>query len=211
MKNNGIKVAGVILAGGLSRRMNGNDKSLLAVGGKSMLTHVIERMAGQVDQLAINANGDPDRFTEHDLDIIPDVISGHAGPLAGIHAGMKWANGQSQVSHIVTAAADTPFLPTNLVETLANRITDSASDEIVFASTFGRLHPVFGLWPIRLFSSLQSFLQDTDIRKVVAFADLHTRLEAQFDINSDDLDPFFNINTPEELEFANKQASALNQ
>ena len=199
-----IKIAGVVLAGGLSRRMNGIDKSLLELRGKTMLAHVIERLDAQVSSLVINANGDPARFADFGYDVLPDMIEGHAGPLAGIHAGLTWGSELDGITHIVTAAADTPFLPLDLVSRLSGHLINQDNETVIFASTQGRLHPVFGLWPVHLGPSLESFLQETENRRVVAFAKQHNLVEASFGKGTDTIDPFFNINTPEDLETAHQ-------
>src|SRR5689334_23243300 len=111
-------VTGVILAGGLSRRMGGGDKGLLALGSAPMLDHVIARLAPQVARLVLNANGDPGRFRPFGLPVVADTVDGFVGPLAGVLAGLRWAKAHSTSSHIVTVSADAPFLPQDLVARL---------------------------------------------------------------------------------------------
>ena len=188
--------AGVILAGGQSRRMGGGDKGFLPLGGKSLLDHVTERLEPQVAELAINANGDPSRFA-HNVPIIADSIGGFVGPLAGVLAGLDWAASRGH-SHIVTAAADTPFFPCDLVPRL---MLAAESQPIALAATpdpdrgMSR-HPTFGLWPVDLRDDLRAALQD-GVRKVVAWTDQHGTGLAEF--GADPFDPFFNVNTPEDL------------
>lgn len=193
-----MKVAGVILAGGQSRRMGGNEKSFLDVGGKTCLEWVASRFGAQVDLLALNANGDADRFKNLNLPILSDSIDGFVGPLAGVLAGMQWARQQSGVTHIITAASDTPFLPNNLL----HRLTDElfVPNEIAMASSHGRIHPVFALWPIKLAEELQHFLVDEDKRKILEFANRYGLVEVVF--TEEGADPFFNINTPEDRQKA---------
>ncbi len=191
--------AGVILAGGQSRRMGGGDKCLLGLGGTSLLDLVIARLEPQVAELALNANGDPARFAP-DIPVIADSIDGFAGPLAGVLAGLDWAAGRGH-SHIVTAAADTPFFPCDLVP----RLMLAAEDHpIALAATpdphrgLAR-HPTFGLWPVALRGDLRDALRD-GIRKVVQWSDRHGTALAEFPV--DGFDPFFNVNTPQDLQRA---------
>lgn len=188
--------AGVILAGGQSRRMGGGDKGLLLLDGMRLIDHVIARLAPQVADLALNANGDASRF-ETDLPVIPDTIAGFAGPLAGVLAGMDWAAGLGH-SHIVTAAADTPFFPCDLVPRL---LLAAESGPIALAATpdpargMSR-HPTFGLWPTALRDDLRSALEG-GLRKVVQWTDRHGTSLAEF--SATPFDPFFNVNTPQDL------------
>ena len=134
-----MKIVGVILAGGLSRRMGGNEKSLLQLAGKEPISWVADAMSPQVSQLAINANGDPARFDFVGLPVIADTVEGFVGPLAGVLAGMRWAKNIDGVTHLASAAADTPFLPKNLVRNL-KAATDN-NDQIAMAFSNERIHP----------------------------------------------------------------------
>lgn len=187
--------AGVILAGGKARRMGGGDKGLLVLGGQMMLDRVIDRLGPQVWRLALNANGDPARFAEFGLPVLPDTVEGHPGPLAGVLAGMDWAAGEG-IDFIVTAAADTPFFPMDLTERL-KAVADMTGKPIALAATRedGRLvrHPTFGLWPTRLRADLRAALE-SGVRKVVMWTDTHGAATAVF---PDDV--FFNVNTPEDM------------
>ena len=187
---------GVILAGGLATRMGGGDKALLDLGGVTLLDQVIARLAPQVTGLAINANGDAARFDRFGLPVVADSIEGYAGPLAGVLAGMDWAAGQDAEA-IVTVAGDTPFFPTDLVETL---VTVSKGQEypMVLAVTPDGRHPTFGLWPVALRGDLRDALEG-GLRKVVQWTDRHGCRDAMFTGAGD---PFFNVNTPEDLEKA---------
>lgn len=194
-----MKVAGVILAGGQSRRMGGGDKSLLMLGGKPLLSHVIERLSPQVEALALNANGDAARFSEFGLPVIGDSIDGFAGPLAGVLAGMDWASAQG-ADYIVTAAADTPFFPENLVIAL-QMAHEGEGTNLVMAMTpdpirkFAR-HPTFGLWSVDLREDLREALQ-SGVRKVVQWTEPHGCAKMVF--NFEGADPFFNVNSPEDM------------
>lgn len=201
---------GVILAGGLSRRMGGGDKSLLDVDGRPILSHVIARLSRQVDRIALNANGDPDRFSGFGLPIVPDGIEGHAGPLAGVLAGMDWAAGEG-FAEIVTAAADTPFFPEDLVTRLRGAAR-AGNARLAMAVTprgdgagFDR-HPTFGLWDVALREDLRGALR-AGLRKVVAWTEPHGCARAIFD--AEGADAFFNVNTPEDLEVARARGASL--
>jgi len=194
-----MKVVGVILAGGQSSRMGGGDKSLLELGGKTILAHVIARLAPQVDAMVLNANGDPERFAEYGLPVVADSIEGFAGPLAGALAGMDWAHAQG-ADYIVTVAADTPFFPDNLLIAL-QMAQESENSPLAMAMTpdpvrkFAR-HPTFGLWSVALRDDLRAALKD-GVRKVVQWTEPHGCAKIVF--NYDGADPFFNVNTPEDM------------
>ena len=190
---------GVILAGGLATRMGGGDKGLLALGDRPLLAHVIDRLAPQVAGLALNANGDPARFDGFGLPVLADSIEGFAGPLAGVLAGLDWAAGQGGDA-IVTAAADTPFFPCDLVPRLL-LATEGMAAPLALAATpdpeRGRVrHPTFGLWPVALRDDLRAALQG-GLRKVVLWTDRHGGREALFAAGG--TDPFFNVNTPDDI------------
>lgn len=192
------RVAGVLLAGGLARRMGGGDKCLLELRGRPMLAHAIDRLAPQVTALAINANGDPARFAAFGLPVLPDVVEGFAGPLAGVLTGMVWARAQVPGAvWLMTAATDTPFFPADLVERLRAAAGDA---EVVFAASAGRTHPVFGLWRLALLEDLRRALVDEDERKIDRFAGRYRVAEVAF--RAEPFDPFFNVNRPEELDEA---------
>lgn len=188
--------AGVILAGGLSRRMGGGDKGLLTLGGQSLLDRVRERLEPQVAELVLNANGSAARFGT-DLPVVADSIEGFAGPLAGVLAGLDWAAARGH-THIVSAAADTPFFPEDLVPRL---LLAAESAPIALASTPDpergmNRHPTFGLWPVALRNDLRRAL-DGGLRKVLAWVEPHGVAYAEFPATP--FDPFFNVNTPEDM------------
>ena len=188
---------GVILAGGQATRMGGGDKGLLRIGGDTLMGHVIARLDPQVADLAINANGDPARFSSLRLPVLPDSIDGFAGPLAGVLAGLDWAAAQG-ADTIVTAAADTPFFPCDLVPML-QLASEGMTHPLVLAATpdpeRGQArHPTFGLWPVALREDLREALKD-GVRKVVQWSDRHQGRLASFP----DEAAFFNVNTPDDL------------
>jgi len=205
-----VRPLGVILAGGMVRRMGGGDKSLLSLGASSrVLDQVIARLGAQVDQMVLNANGDPERFDEFGLPVVADSLDGFLGPLAGVLAGLDYAADHG-FDHIVSVAADTPFFPTDLVSALE---TASKHMDVPIALAATKIeggktvrHPTFGLWPVALREDLRSALQD-GLRKVVLWTDQHGAKTHVFD--SGEIDPFFNINTPEDLELANKMMETL--
>lgn len=198
-------VVGVILAGGQSRRMGGGDKCLRQLAGQAMLAHVISRLQPQCASLVINANGAPERFSEFHLPVTPDTLLGHAGPLAGVLAGMRWAHAHASGAHwVASVSADAPFIPIDLVQRLADHLSQQATDRraaVALAQSGGRLHPVIGLWPLTLMEDLETALAE-GMRKVLAWTDRHGTLAVEFPfepVGSNEIDPFFNVNTPEDL------------
>ncbi|MEP3917321.1 molybdenum cofactor guanylyltransferase MobA [Ascidiaceihabitans sp.] len=188
---------GIILAGGQATRMGGGDKGMLALGEKTLLQHVIDRLGPQVDGMALNANGAPSRFAPYDLPVIADSIDGFAGPLAGVLAGMDYAATKG-ADTVVTAAADTPFFPTDLV-TCLQAAAQGMAHPLALAATphpdRNKLrHPTFGLWPVALRDDLRTAL-NAGTRKVVQWTDGHNGRLAMFPSE----DAFFNVNTPDDL------------
>jgi molybdopterin-guanine dinucleotide biosynthesis protein A len=203
---------GVILAGGLARRMGGRDKPLVAIAGRPMLERVVERLAAQVNRTIINANGDPARLAGYGLPVVADTIEGFAGPLAGILAGMEWASENTPESRfVVSVAADTPFFPDDLVQRLVG--TSNDENAIVLAASGAGVHPVFGLWPVALAQDLHSFLLSGESGKILAFVERHPNFRAVFPdlvlAGGETADPFFNVNTPGDAARAEAIAAAL--
>jgi molybdenum cofactor guanylyltransferase len=201
------KPIGVILAGGRSRRMFGagldGDKTLLNLGDRPMLGHVIDRIGPQVSHLILNANGDAARFAAFDVTVTGDTIEGYQGPLAGVLAGMRWAQSQAPgLSHIATVSGDTPFLPPDLVRRLGQHL--NATDQLVLASSDSGDQYVTGLWPIALADQLERDLRAGE-RKAKTWTEAHGAIHVQFPaqrIADDWVDPFFNINSPDDLQRA---------
>lgn len=197
-------LVGIVLAGGKSSRMGGGDKCLLPLGGQPILAHVIERLKPQVAELIISANGDPARFSEFGLPVVADRIGGYAGPLAGILAGLEWVRtSRPQSRFVVTAASDTPLLPADLVDRLWSA-TGGGRPNLAVARSAEGMHPVFGLWPLALATDLEASLM-AGHRKVSKWVRQHQAIEVMFapaKIESRSIDPFFNINRPEELDAA---------
>jgi molybdopterin-guanine dinucleotide biosynthesis protein A len=177
--------------------MGGGDKGLLTLGGQTLLARVIDRLEPQVGSVALNANGDAARFADFDLPVLPDSIDGFVGPLAGVLAGLDWAASQG-ADTIVTAAADTPFFPCDLVPQLLLRAEGMAHPLVLAATPDPKRgtarHPTFGLWPVALRDDLRAALAG-GLRKVVLWTDQHDGREALFP----DEDAFFNVNTPQDL------------
>ena len=203
-----MSIAGIILAGGQARRMGGGDKALLEVAGKPLLTHVYHRIRPQVSEVAINANGDASRFGAFDLPVIADTVEGFVGPLGGVLAGMRWAAARGH-SHIASAAADTPFFPADLVETL---LAAKGTQPISMAATEDperglSEHPTFALWPVELADDLEHALTKSNMRKVIVWTSRHGCARAVFPGEY----PFFNVNTPEDLARAEEIAQPRNE
>jgi molybdenum cofactor guanylyltransferase len=191
------RVAGVLLAGGLSRRMGGGDKCLRLLGGRTILSHVAASAQRQVTALALNANGDPERFRDTDLSVIPDVIEGNVGPLAGILTGMEWAaSAHPDCEWLASFPTDAPFTPNDLVARLFAAVLENGADLACVASG-GRDHPVIGLWRVSLRHDLRKALCDENIRKVDLWTGRY-RL-ARVPYAAEPFDPFFNTNRPDDL------------
>jgi molybdopterin-guanine dinucleotide biosynthesis protein A len=190
-------IVGVILAGGQSRRMAGRDKRIMPLAGQPLIAHVIERFAPQIGPLILNVNGDPKPYGEFGLPIAPDTIDGFLGPLAGVLAGMDWALVNAPQCHwIATAAADTPFFPMDFVAQLAEA-SEASGALIARAASLGRAHPTFAIWSVSLASDLRSAIADAGVRKATEWTTQQGCATVSFDAS--DFDPFFNINTPDDL------------
>lgn len=204
-----MNAIGVILAGGQSTRMGGGDKCLLTLGGRPMLTEVMDRLRGQVSAMILNANGDPTRFGNFGLTTVCDSDAGFNGPLSGVLAGMDHAAVHG-IQQIVTVAADTPFLPVDLVVRLHRARSKNQKPIAMAATPDGQgglnLHPTFALWPVALRDDLRAALAN-GLRKVVAWTDAHGCALEEFDILP--IDPFFNVNTPADLVEAEQRYMAL--
>ncbi|CVI55042.1 molybdenum cofactor guanylyltransferase MobA [Agrobacterium leguminum] len=195
-----FEIPGLVLAGGLSRRM-GSNKAMVQLGDAPLISHVINRITPQVSDVTINAaNGWAESFG---LPLLPDTMNGHAGPLAGILAGMRhFQHRRDAASHFLTAPADSPFFPDDLVARLYEHLSDNA---IVIAASSGQLHPVFALWPLALADDLEAWLKNDANRRIRAYLARHVTIGVAFpplETAKGSLDPFFNINTPDELALA---------
>ncbi|TPI39030.1 molybdenum cofactor guanylyltransferase MobA [Mesorhizobium sp. B3-1-9] len=204
-------VAGIILAGGQARRMGGGDKPLLSLGDDRLIDHVARRLKSQVATLGLNTNGDPARFAALDLPVLEDTVPGHAGPLAGILTGLEWATTQTSCRWLMSAAGDTPFFPGDLVERLVAAVHDRPG-AIAVASSGGRWHPTFALWPLGLRDALRHYMVDEDNRRVSDFMQRQGYVEVEFpmiEAGNQKIDPFFNVNTPDDLAAAERLLQSL--
>ena len=189
-------LVGVLLAGGLARRMGGGDKPLRELGGITILERVIARARDQTDVLVLNANGDPARFATFGLPVVAAGVPDLAGPLAGVLAGLDWAAVEHPDCHwVVIFATDTPFLPADLVSRLCSAVQDGAA--LACAASAGRSHPVFGLWPVSLRDALRAAMVEEAMRKIDAFTARYGCAVVEFETQS--VDPFFNANKPDDL------------
>lgn len=188
------KPVGLILAGGLSRRMGGGDKALKRLAGTTILACIVRRIGPQVSQVWLNANGPAERFGLH-LPLVPDSLPDAPGPLAGILAGLDHAAAHNPgASHVLTVPADCPFLPDDLVARLAAAAGRAGS---ACASSGGRVHGVVGLWPVASRHELRRLLVDEGIRRVDGW--LERAGTATVEWPAAPYDPFFNVNTPDDL------------
>ena len=197
-----MNIVGLLLAGGLARRMGGGDKALRPLGDRTLLDHVIDRVRPQVAALVLNANGDPARFAPFGLPVAADSIADFAGPLAGVLAGLDWAAAnRPDCRLIVSVPTDAPFLPRDLVARLLDGM-DAAGAELACAASGGQPHPVVGLWPVRLRDELRAALAEEGIRKVDRWTAHHRLATVDFQEEIAGLDPFFNANRPDDLDRA---------
>jgi len=188
---------GVVLAGGLARRMGGGDKAMQRIAGRSLLERVVERLSPQCDGLILSANGDPSRFAVFGLRVIADGLADFPGPLAGILAALEWtAANRPDISWVVSAAADCPFLPRDLVPRL-HRARAVENAELAVAASGGQTHPVIGLWNVGLRQALRQALVVEDIRKISRWTARYRLATATWP--TEPVDPFFNANTPEDI------------
>ena len=199
------KIPGVLLAGGLARRMGGGDKPMRTIGGRTILQRVIARLAPQCDGLILNANGDPARFAAFGLPVIPDSVADFPGPLAGILAGLDWAaQHRPDVQWILSAAADCPFLPRDLVARLCEALVKENA-ELAVAASDGQSHPVIGLWRVALRDELRHALTVEDVRKIDRWTARYRLATVTW--TTTPLDPFFNANTVEDVAEAERLAA----
>ncbi len=195
---------GVLLAGGLARRMGGGDKPMRQIGGRSILARAIARLTPQCDGLLLSANGDPARFASFGLPVIADTVQNHPGPLAGILASLDWAAAhRPEVAWVLSVAADCPFLPRDLVARL-HRARAEHGAELAVAASGGRSHPVIGLWNVGLREELRQALVVEDIRKVGRWTARYRLATVTWP--TEPLDPFFNANTMDDLAEAERLA-----
>ena len=200
-----IKTLGLILAGGLARRMGGGDKPLTRIGGATILQRVIERMKPQCTRMILNANGDPARFADTGLPVIADDVPDFAGPLAGILAGLEWAAAnRPNIEWVASVPGDCPFLPADLLPRLHQARSDTGVPLACARSGEWR-HPVVGLWPVALRDDLRRALVEEGLRKIEIWTARHGVALAEW--ADKPIDPFFNVNTPEDAAAAERLAA----
>jgi molybdopterin-guanine dinucleotide biosynthesis protein A len=198
-------IPGVLLAGGLARRMGGGDKPMRSIAGRTILERVIARLAPQCDGLILNANGEPSRFAAFGLPVIADTVADFPGPLAGILAALDWmAVHRPEVQRVLSAAADCPFLPRDLVARLEeSRAAQNA--ELAVAASDGQTHPVIGLWSVRLRGELRHALVEEDMRKIDRWTARYPLATVVWPTTP--VDPFFNANTVDDIAEADRLAA----
>jgi molybdenum cofactor guanylyltransferase len=198
------EIPGVLLAGGLARRMGGGDKPMRQIGGRTILERVIARLTPQCDGLILNANGDPARFAAFGLPVIPDSVADFPGPLAGILAALDWvAANRPEVSLVLSAAADCPFLPRDLVSRLSRALAEQNA-QLAVAVSDGQSHPVIGLWSVALREQLRHALVIEDVRKIDRWTARYKLATVTWP--TEPLDPFFNANTMDDIAEADRLA-----
>jgi molybdopterin-guanine dinucleotide biosynthesis protein A len=207
MPNEKPATLGVVLAGGLARRMGGGDKSMRRIGGRTILDHVLGRLGPQCDGLLLNANGDPARFARFGLPVVADTVEDYPGPLAGVLAALDWtAASEPGVDWVVSVAGDCPFLPRDLVDRLQRaRVAEDA--ELAVAASGGQTHPVIGLWKVALRGELRDALVGEDIRKIDRWTARYRLATVSWP--TEPVDPFFNANTVDDLDEAERLASLV--
>lgn len=205
MTTDAPRTLGLVLAGGLARRMGGGDKPLRTIGGATILDRVLGRLAPQCEGVVLNANGDPQRFAATGLPVVADSVPGFAGPLAGILAGLDWAAANAPgVPYLASVPGDCPFLPTDLVARL-HRVRLAAGHPMACARSGEWRHPVAAVWPVALRDDLRRALTVEDLRKIEVWTGRHGVAVA--DWPAVPVDPFFNVNTPDDAAEAERLAA----
>jgi molybdopterin-guanine dinucleotide biosynthesis protein A len=195
---------GLVLAGGLARRMGGGDKALLKIGKETILDRVLARLQPHCERVILNANGDPERFARFGLPVVADDIPDFSGPLAGVLAGMDWAAKNAAVDWIVSVPGDCPFVPRDLVARL-HRVRIAAGTPLACAKSGDWRHPVAALWPLFLRTDLRRALIDEGLHKIEVWTGRHGVAIAEWP--DQPVDPFFNVNRPEDLALAERSAA----
>jgi molybdopterin-guanine dinucleotide biosynthesis protein A len=198
------RTVGLVLAGGLARRMGGGDKALIRIGGAAILDRVLTVLRGSCEPIILNANGDPARFARYGLPVIADSVPDFAGPLAGILAGLDWAAAHApETEWVVSAPGDCPFLPADLVRRL-HATRAEAGTPLACARSGDWRHPVVGLWRVDLRDDLRHALTVEDLRKIEIWSARHGVAIASWP--DQPIDPFFNVNTPDDVATADRVA-----
>ncbi len=201
------RIVGVIVAGGRATRMGGGDKALRVLAGRPIVSHVIERVRPQVHTLILNASGDPHRLAGFGLPVIPDTIAGHAGPLAGILAGLEWAAVNApDCRWVASFPCDAPFLPVDMVARFAE-VVRAEGTTLAGTASAGRTHPVVGLWPVALAPELREAMVAEGMRKIDVWTARYPLATVEFPTSP--VDPFFNANRAEDLAEAERLLGRL--
>jgi len=199
------RILGLVLAGGLARRMGGGDKARIRIGGKTILERVLARLTPQCARVILNANGDPARFADTGLPVVADSVPDFPGPLAGILAGLDWAAAHApDVADMVSVPGDCPFLPDDLVERLAAS-RQAAGVPLACARSGEWRHPTVALWRVALRDDLRKAVAEEGLRKIESWTARHGVAIA--DWSDRPVDPFFNVNTPEDIAAAERIAA----
>src|SRR5438552_17959303 len=197
-------ILGLVLAGGLARRMGGGDKTRIRIGDKTILERVLARLKPQCAAVILNANGDPARFADTGLPVVADSVPGFAGPLAGILAGLDWASAHAPaITDVASVPGDCPFLPGDLVARLS-AARQAAGVPLACARSGEWRHPVVGLWPVALREDLRKALFEEGLHKIETWTARHGVAIAEWPDTP--VDPFFNVNTPEDVAAAERMA-----
>jgi molybdopterin-guanine dinucleotide biosynthesis protein A len=200
-----LPILGLVLAGGLARRMGGGDKARIRIGGRSILERVLGRLKPQCSAIILNANGDPARFADTGLPVVADSVPDFAGPLAGILAGLDWAAARRpDLADVISVPGDCPFLPGDLVERLTSARRE-AGTPLACARSGDWRHPVVGLWPVGLRDDLRRALLKEGLHKIEAWTARHGVAIADWPATP--VDPFFNVNTPADAAEAERIAA----
>ena len=195
MKNN---MMALIIIGGQSRRMGGGIKSLLEFNNKNIFDRILEKLTPQIEKIIISCNSENEKLAKYRLPVIKDLKEGYLGPLAGIHSAMNWSvNNTSEVEWLITLPGDTPFIPDDIISKFQKQI--SKNIKIILAKSNNKIHPIIGAWHISLFRSLDRHLE-IGTRKILSWAELHPI--GFINYNYQNYDPFFNINTRDDIEKA---------
>jgi len=202
------RIAGVIISGGQSQRWGGGDKFLAELGGRTLLSHVAARVRSQVRMTILNANGKTAQYRGLDMAVVPDAVRGDRGPLAGVLTGFDWVRENLPgVPWVLTVPSDAPFLPPDLATRLMAAVEAEGAD-LACAASAGRTHPVIGLWPVALCDRLRHGLLVEDERKIDAWTAAYR--VAQVEWPTDSVDPFFNVNTRDDLARAEQLLGKMN-
>ena len=194
------KIFAVIMIGGKSTRLGGGIKSFIEFNNKNIFDRILAKTKPQIKNIIINCNTEEPKLKKYNLPIIKDIKKGYLGPLAGIHSTMTWLkNNKKNIEWVITLPGDTPFIPFNLINRFKNKISPKV--KIILAKSDNNIHPIIGAWHLSLLTSLDKNLEKGN-RKIMSWAKIHPI--DYVDFQSKDYDPFFNINTKQDIKIAEK-------